>query len=104
MAVPELSMILPAQIISNIEPLTHTLNAMFDIFLREISFTRIVQVCLFLLIYPFVIGFLIRKRLVKRLETKEGLSNGYLFCNLRKVLLGMLENRCGCYYWFLYAL
>ncbi|AXH63794.1 MULTISPECIES: ABC transporter permease [Providencia] len=72
MAVPELSMILPAQIISNIEPLTHTLNAMFDIFLREISFSRIVQVCLFLLIYPFVIGFLIRKRLIKRLENQGG--------------------------------
>lgn len=70
MAVPELSMILPAQIISNIEPLTHTLNAMFDIFLREISFLRIVEVCLFLLIYPVITAFLIRKRLVKRLETQ----------------------------------
>ncbi|ETT02783.1 ABC transporter permease [Providencia alcalifaciens] len=70
MAVPELSMILPARIISNAEPLTHTLNAMFDIFLREISFERIVQVCLFLLIYPLLTAFLIRKRLVKRLETQ----------------------------------
>ncbi len=72
MAVPELSMILPARIISNIEPLTHTLNAMFDIFLREISFGRIVEVCLFLLIYPVVIAFLVRKRLVKRLATQGG--------------------------------
>lgn len=70
MAVPELAMILPARIISNAEPLTHTLNAMFDIFLREISFERIVQVCLFLLIYPLLTAFLIRKRLVKRLETQ----------------------------------
>lgn len=70
MAVPELSMVLPARIISNAEPLTHTLNAMFDIFLREISFERIVEVCLFLLIYPLLTAFLIRKRLVKRLETQ----------------------------------
>lgn len=72
MAVPELSMILPAQIISNIEPLTHTLNAMFDIFLREISFKRIVEVCLFLLIYPIVTAFLIRKRLPKRIAAQGG--------------------------------
>lgn len=72
MAVPELSMILPAQIISNLEPLTHTLNAMFDIFLREISFARIVQVCAFLLIYPIVTAFLIRKRLAKRIAAQGG--------------------------------
>ena len=72
MAVPELSMILPARIISNIEPLTHALNAMFDIFLRDVSFLRIIQVCLFLLIYPLVCAFLIRKRIVKRLAAQGG--------------------------------
>ncbi len=72
MAVPELSMILPARIISNIEPLTHALNAMFDIFLREVSFMRIIQVCLFLLIYPLVCAFLIRRRIVKRLAAQGG--------------------------------
>ncbi len=72
MAVPELSMILPARIISNIEPLTHALNAMFDIFLREVSFMRIIQVCLFLLIYPLVCALLIRRRIVKRLAAQGG--------------------------------
>ncbi len=74
MAVPELSMILPAKIISNIEPLTHALNAMFDIFLREVSPRIILQVCLILMIYPVVCGLLIRHRLWKRLNQSAGFS------------------------------
>lgn len=58
MAVPELSMILPARIISNLEPLTHALNAMFDIFLREVSLLHILYVCALLLIYPVANAFL----------------------------------------------
>ncbi|MBI6549337.1 ABC transporter permease [Xenorhabdus lircayensis] len=72
MVVPELSMVLPARIISNLEPLTHALNAMFDIFLREVSLQIILHVCLILLIYPAVCGFLIRNRLWKRLNQSEG--------------------------------
>lgn len=72
MAVPELSMILPARIISNLEPLTHALNAMFDIFLREVSLQGILYVCTLLLIYPFAIALLVRKRIFKRLELQVG--------------------------------
>lgn len=72
MAVPELSMILPARIISNLEPLTHALNAMFDIFLREVSFSHIVYVCSVLLIYPVVNAFFVRNRLPKRLALQGG--------------------------------
>ncbi|AOM41509.1 ABC transporter permease [Xenorhabdus hominickii] len=75
MAVPELSMVLPARIISNLEPLTHALNAMFDIFLREVSLQVILHVCLILMIYPAVCGFLIRHRLWKRLNQSEGVAN-----------------------------
>ncbi|MBD2791318.1 ABC transporter permease [Xenorhabdus szentirmaii] len=72
MVVPELSMVWPARIISNLEPLTHALNAMFDIFLREVSLHVILHVCLVLLIYPAVCGFLIRNRLWVRLTQSEG--------------------------------
>lgn len=72
MAVPELSMILPARIISNLEPLTHALNAMFDIFLREVSQLHILYVCALLLIYPVVNAFFVRNRLPKRLALQGG--------------------------------
>lgn len=71
MAVPELSMPLPARIISNIEPLTHALYAMFDVFLRQVPARAIFGVCALLLIYPLVTAFLVRNRLLKRLA-KEG--------------------------------
>jgi ABC-2 type transport system permease protein len=71
MAVPELSMPLPAQIISNIEPLTHALYAMFDIFLRQVPVSAILSVCAILLIYPVVTAFLVRNRLFKRLQKQE---------------------------------
>ncbi|MDX7986825.1 ABC transporter permease [Xenorhabdus sp. 12] len=74
MVVPELSMVLPARIISNLEPLTHALNAMFDIFLREVSPGVILHVCLILMIYPAVCGFLIRNRLWVRLNQPEGVA------------------------------
>lgn len=66
MTVPELSMPLFAQIISELEPLTHALNAMFDIFLRDVTLSTILSVCLILLLYPMVTWLLVRKRLLKR--------------------------------------
>ncbi|AKH63687.1 MULTISPECIES: ABC transporter permease [Photorhabdus] len=72
MSVPELSMILPARIIANLEPLTHALNAMFDIFLREVSLLGILSVCASLLIYPLVCSLLVRNRLLKRLSLPQG--------------------------------
>ncbi|PHM62153.1 ABC transporter permease [Xenorhabdus ishibashii] len=74
MIVPELSMVLPARIISTLEPLTHALNAMFDIFLREVSLQVILHVCLILMIYPAVCGLLVRNRLWKRLNQSEGVA------------------------------
>ncbi|MEB6337110.1 ABC transporter permease [Serratia rhizosphaerae] len=72
MAVPELSMPLPARIISNIEPLTHALYAMFDVFLRQVPARAIFGVCALLLVYPLVTAFLVRNRLPKRLAKDEG--------------------------------
>jgi len=71
MAVPELSMPLPARIISNIEPLTHALYAMFDIFLRQVPASAIFSVCAILLVYPLLTGLLVRKRLYLRLKKQE---------------------------------
>ncbi|PHM29663.1 ABC transporter permease [Xenorhabdus budapestensis] len=68
MVVPELSMVWPARVISNLEPLTHALNAMFDIFLREVSLKIILHICMLLMIYPLVCALLIRNRLWKRLN------------------------------------
>ncbi|MFV0549247.1 MAG: ABC transporter permease [Limnobaculum xujianqingii] len=67
-AVPELSMPLIAQIIANIEPLTHALYALFDVFLRGVPASSLVYVCVLLLIYPLITAFLVRKRLPKRLQ------------------------------------
>lgn len=74
LAVPELSMPLPAQIISNIEPLTHALYAMFDVFLRQVPASAILEVCALLMVYPFITWLLVRRRLLKRyhLEEEEG--------------------------------
>ncbi|AVJ16017.1 antibiotic ABC transporter permease [Serratia sp. MYb239] len=72
MAVPELSMPLPVRIISNIEPLTHALYAMFDVFLRQVPARAIFGVCALLLVYPLVTAFLVRNRLPKRLAKDEG--------------------------------
>src|SRR5476649_2053259 len=71
MAVPELSMPWPARIISNIEPLSYALAAMFDVFLREVSVRGILMVCCILLIYPLVTAFLVRKRLYLRMKQQE---------------------------------
>lgn len=71
MTIPELSMPLGAQIISNIQPLTHALYAMFDIFLRDVKIISIIQVCLILSIYPFAVAFLVRNRLQRRLRIEE---------------------------------
>lgn len=71
MAVPELSMPWPARIISNIEPLTHALYAMFDIFLRQVPASAIFSVCAILLIYPLLTGLLVHKRLYLRLKKQE---------------------------------
>lgn len=71
MAVPELSMPLPARIIANIEPLTHALYAMFDVFLRQVPASAIFSVCALLAVYPLVTALLVSKRLRVRL-LKEG--------------------------------
>ncbi|MEE3651199.1 MULTISPECIES: ABC transporter permease [unclassified Brenneria] len=71
LAVPELSMPLPAQIIAQIEPLTHALYAMFDIFLRQVSLYSILGVCCLLSAYPLVTGLLVRNRLYQRLSQRE---------------------------------
>lgn len=70
-AVPELSMPLPARIISNIEPLTHALYGMFDIFLRQVPASAIFSVCAILLVYPLLTGLLVHKRLYLRLKKQE---------------------------------
>lgn len=67
-AVPELSMPFIAQIIANIEPLTHALYALFDVFLRGVPASSLVYVCVLLLVYPLITAFLVRKRLPKRLQ------------------------------------
>lgn len=72
LTVPVLSMPLPAQIISNLQPLTHALYTMFDIFLRDVQPISIVKVCLILTIYPLAVSFLVRKRLKRRLNITDG--------------------------------
>lgn len=71
LAVPVLSMPLPAQIISDIEPLTHALYAMFDIFLRHASGLSTLYACLLLTLYPLGTLLLVRKRLIARLRRQE---------------------------------
>lgn len=71
LAVPVLSMPLPAQIISEIEPLTYALHAMFDIFLRNNAAQSVGLTCLILLIYPLITGALVRRRLIARLRKQE---------------------------------
>ncbi|PRD15179.1 ABC transporter permease [Pantoea coffeiphila] len=70
-AMPELSMPWPAQLISNIEPLTHALYAMFDIFLRDVPGKPVTSVCALLMIYPLIAALLVRKRLYQRLIKPE---------------------------------
>ncbi|MFG1174061.1 ABC transporter permease [Erwiniaceae bacterium CAU 1747] len=70
-AMPELSMPWPAQLISNIEPLTHALYAMFDIFLRDVPGKPVISVCALLAVYPLISALLVRKRLYKRLVKPE---------------------------------
>lgn len=74
MAVPELSMPWPAQVISNLEPLTHALYAMFDLFLRQVPAKPVISVCALLLLYPLVVGLLVRKRLPARLRNQEAMQ------------------------------
>ncbi|MNF00711.1 hypothetical protein D3C80_1995850 [compost metagenome] len=62
---------LPARIISNIEPLTHALYAMFDVFLRQVPASAILSVCALLVVYPLVTALLVRNRLLKRLAKEE---------------------------------
>lgn len=72
-AMPQLMMPLPARLIADIEPLTHALAAMFDLFLRDIPVAPVINTCGILLLYPLVVTILVRKRLVKRLMLKEAL-------------------------------
>lgn len=71
LSVPELSMPLPAQIIANLEPLTHALYAMFDLFIRQVPGEPIILVCAILLIYPIITGLLIIRKLPERLRKQE---------------------------------
>ncbi|SFN25565.1 ABC-2 type transport system permease protein [Izhakiella capsodis] len=73
-AMPQLSMPLPARLIADLEPLTHALAAMFDIFLRDVPVAPIINTCLLLLIYPLLATLLLRKRLKWRLAQKEVIS------------------------------
>nr|WP_314424411.1 ABC transporter permease [uncultured Erwinia sp.] len=70
-AMPELSMPWPAQLIANIEPLTHALYAMFDIFLRDVPGRPVLSVCCLLFVYPVAAALLVRKRLYLRLVKPE---------------------------------
>lgn len=70
-AVPELSMPLVAQIIANIEPLTHALYALFDVFLRGFPASSLFHVCGLLIIYPLMTALLVRKRLPNRLQGSD---------------------------------
>ncbi|MCW1876967.1 ABC transporter permease [Erwinia sp. INIA-01] len=70
-AMPELSMPWPAQLISNIEPLTHALYAMFDLFLRDVPGKPVLSVCALLMVYPLFSALLVRKRLYQRLLKPE---------------------------------
>lgn len=70
-AMPELSMPWPAQLIANIEPLTHALYAMFDIFLRDVPGKPVMSVCTLLMVYPLATAVLVRKRLYQRLVKPE---------------------------------
>jgi len=70
-SVPELSMPLFARIIAEIEPLTHALAAMFDVFLRQVPVSHIISVCALLLVYPLIAGVLVHKRLYLRLKKQE---------------------------------
>lgn len=69
--IPELSMPPVARLIANIEPLTHALYAMFDIFLRQVPGRPILSVCAMLFIYPLLAGLLVHRRLTARLRKQE---------------------------------
>ena len=71
LTIPELSMPLPAQVIANLQPLTHALYAMFDVFLRDVKPLALLKVCLILSIYPIVVTLLVRNRLQRRLHLEE---------------------------------
>lgn len=70
---PELSMPLPAQFIANMEPLTHALYAMFDLFIRKVPAKPVIGVCALLAVYPIVVGLLVFRRLPKRLRDQEAM-------------------------------
>ena len=72
--VPELSMPWIARVISSIEPLTYALNRLFDIFLRHTDIISIIKTCAILCSYPLIITVLVRKRLVKRLNTEDAMK------------------------------
>ncbi|WP_029686933.1 ABC transporter permease [Tatumella saanichensis] len=74
LAVPELSMPWPAQVIANLEPLTHALYAMFDLFLRQVPAAPVASVCALLLIYPLAVALMVHKRLPVRLRHQEAMQ------------------------------
>lgn len=74
LGMPELSMPLPAQFIANLEPLTHALYAMFDLFIRQVPAEPVINVCALLALYPLVIGLVVSRRLPKRLRDQETMT------------------------------
>lgn len=72
LTVPALAMPLPAQIIAELQPLTHALYTMFDIFLRDVHLSTIIKSCLILSVYPIITIILTRHRLLRRLHIGAG--------------------------------
>lgn len=68
LAMPEFSLTIIGKVISEMEPLTHALKTMFDIFLRHISAQTVLKSCAILAIYPIVTFILIRRRLYLRIK------------------------------------
>lgn len=69
--IPKLSMPEISRVIYSIEPLTYALTSLFDLFLRQSNVLSVIKTCFILSIYPVIITLLIRKRLIKRIHSKE---------------------------------
>lgn len=60
-AMPVISMPLPAQVIAKVESLTYALETLMDILLRPAHPLLIIKACAILVIYPLIITFLVRR-------------------------------------------
>ncbi len=65
---PELAMPQIARIISEAEPLTHTLHGLFDQFLRQAPASPALYTCCKLLLYPLIAYMIAKMRLRRRLD------------------------------------